>query len=357
MGSEIRSEASQAPSGEAPPTHRGWLNPDSLTTGEGSTALVHLYRGEVSRSNTWRSRLDATTNWAVVTTGIALSYAFGAPTNTPVVILIVSLLVLLFLFIEARRYRYYELWTHRVRLLEMNFYSGLLSPTFKPEVGWAQELANTLLYPAFPIGLLEALGRRYRRNYALLFVILTLSWMAKLAIHPTSVSGWSEFMERAAVGPVAGWVVLLGGILFNCALIALGLFTVGLRRTDAEVFDQTPVYGRIWARMRAATREALEIDLASFKPTLAGGRKLVFIISDEVEAVSRGLMNELDRGVTLIRGQGMYSGKEHGILMSVVRSRQVEALREIVHEADPNAFVVISAAQDVRGEGFRPLET
>ena len=81
-------------------------------------ALAHLYRGEVTRSNTWRSRLDATTNWAVVTTGVALSYTFGAAGNTPVVILIVSLLVLLFLFIEARRYRYYELWTHRVRLLE-----------------------------------------------------------------------------------------------------------------------------------------------------------------------------------------------------------------------------------------------
>ncbi len=355
MTSETPQDSSEAATREAP--GRGWLDPGSLSTSEGTTALVHLYRGEVSRSNTWRTRLDATTNWAVVTTGVALSYTFGAVDNTPVVILIVSLLVVLFLFIEARRYRYYELWTHRVRLLEMNFYSGLLSANFKPEVGWAQEIVDTLQRPSFPIGLLEALGRRYRRNYALLFFILTLSWLAKIVIHPTSVESWSQFLERASVGPVSGWVVLIGGILFNAGLLALGLFTVGLRHTDAEVFDRTPrFYRRLWARIRAATRESLEIDLGSFKPHLGGGRKLVFIISDEVEAVSKPLMNELDRGVTLIRGQGMYSGKEHGILMCVVRSRQVESLKEIVHQADPNAFVVISAAQDVRGEGFRPRE-
>ncbi len=336
---------------------RGWLDPGSLSTSESTIALVHLYRGEVTRSNTWRSRLDATTNWAVVTTGIALSYTFGAAGNTPVVILIVSLLVLLFLFIEARRYRYYELWTHRVRLLETNFYASLLSTDSKPERGWAHELARTLEHPAFPIGLLEALGRRYRRNYALLFFILTLSWLAKVVIHPTSLENWSQFLDRASVGPVPGWVVLIGGILFNGGLLALGLFTVGLRRTDAEVFDQAPrFYRRLWARVRAATTEALETDLGPFKPKSGGGRKLVFIISDRIKAVSQPLMNELDRGVTLIKGQGMYSGKEHGILMCVVRSRQVEPLKEIVHQADPNAFVVISAAQDVRGEGFRPLE-
>ena len=80
-----------------------------LRSGEFNTAMVHFYRAEVTRSNTWRQRLDATTNWAVVTTGAALSFAFGGISNTPTVILIDTFLVLMFLFIEARRYRYYEL--------------------------------------------------------------------------------------------------------------------------------------------------------------------------------------------------------------------------------------------------------
>ena len=74
------------------------------------------------------TRLDATTNWAVITTGAALTFAFGGAYNPPVVLLIVAVLVLLFLFIEARRYRYYELWTHRVRMMETHFFSNLLRP-------------------------------------------------------------------------------------------------------------------------------------------------------------------------------------------------------------------------------------
>jgi uncharacterized membrane protein len=77
------------------------LRPSDFTT-----TMVHFYRGEVTRSNTWRTRLDMTTNWAVITTGAALTFTFSARTNTHLVILIDTLLVLLFLFIEARRYRY-----------------------------------------------------------------------------------------------------------------------------------------------------------------------------------------------------------------------------------------------------------
>src|ERR1044072_7927445 len=48
-----------------------------LTPTEFNTAMVHLYRGEVGRANTWRMRLDGTTNWAVLTTGATLSFAFS----------------------------------------------------------------------------------------------------------------------------------------------------------------------------------------------------------------------------------------------------------------------------------------
>src|SRR5919205_39808 len=76
----------------------------SIAPNEFNTAMVHLYRGEVGRANTWRTRLDGTTNWAVLTTGATLSFAFSSPTNTHVMILLNSLLIGFFLFIEARRY-------------------------------------------------------------------------------------------------------------------------------------------------------------------------------------------------------------------------------------------------------------
>lgn len=334
-----------------------------LRASDFNTAIVHLYRGEMARSNAWRGRLDATTNWAVVTTGAALTFAFGAASNDPVVLPIVSVLVVLFLFIEARRYRYYELWTHRVRLMEKHFFSNLLSAApsgdGSSEDDSAERLTESLLRPAFPISLLEALGRRYRRNYAPLFVVLAGSWLVKVALHPTAVSSLPELFDRAAVGPIPGWMVLLVGLVFNAALIAMGLLTVGLRQSDTEVFaDTSGLFLRFFRRLKAASSEALDVDISSLLPALpsSGRRQLVYIISDQPEEISKPILAELNRGVTLLRGQGMYTGKEHSILLCVVRGRQADRLKAIVHKHDPNAFVIITGALDVRGQGFRPLD-
>src|SRR5919202_54952 len=98
-----------------------------LTPSEFNTAMVHLYRGEVGRANTWRTRLDGTTNWAVLTTVTTLSFAFSSAKNTHVMILINSLLILFFLYIEARRYMFYDLWRSRVRLMETEFFAEMLT--------------------------------------------------------------------------------------------------------------------------------------------------------------------------------------------------------------------------------------
>ena len=98
---------------------RGYqLRPSDFTT-----AMVHFYRGELARSISWRTRLDNTTNWAVVTTGAALSFALSDPGHHYGVLILDTLLVTLFLSIEARRYRYYELWSRRVRLMETDFFA------------------------------------------------------------------------------------------------------------------------------------------------------------------------------------------------------------------------------------------
>jgi uncharacterized membrane protein len=73
-------------------------------------ALAHLYRGEVYRSTVWRTRLDSSTNWAVVTTGIALSATFSSAEASPLPLVLVGLLVSVFLLFEARRYRYFNVW-------------------------------------------------------------------------------------------------------------------------------------------------------------------------------------------------------------------------------------------------------
>ncbi len=215
-----------APLAAAPPAAR------PLTPSEFNTALVHLYRGEVARANTWRTRLDGTTNWAVLTTGATLSFAFSSPTNTHVMILLNSLLIGFFLFIEARRYRYYDLWRARVRLMETEFFSGLLVPHPEREEGdnWRELLARDLLQPHFNMPLWEAMGRRLRRNYSWIFAVLVVSWMVKVMIHPSPTTDLQAILARAAIGTISGPVVLAVGVIFNAGLILLALATTSRAR-------------------------------------------------------------------------------------------------------------------------------
>jgi len=208
-----------------------------LTPSEFNTALVHLYRGEISRANTWRTRLDGTTNWAVLTTGATLSFAFSSPGNTHVMILLNSLLISFFLYIEARRYRYYDLWRARIRLMETEFFADLLTTeqATAPQAAWREMLSAELLQPHFAISMWEAVGRRLRRNYSWIFAVLVLSWMVKVAIHPTIARDWSTIIDRAAIGPIPGLVVLLVGVVFNGVLITFGVLTASkLRRPGAD---------------------------------------------------------------------------------------------------------------------------
>ena len=115
------------------------------------TALAHLYRAEVFRSTHWRTRLDNTTNWAVVTTGIALSATFSNVEASPLPMVLVGLLVSVFLVFEARRYRYYNMFRARARLLESDLYAPILHGRKVPvDARWTRLLAEDYEMPHLP---------------------------------------------------------------------------------------------------------------------------------------------------------------------------------------------------------------
>ena len=80
-----------------------------------------------------------------------------------------------------------------------------------------------------------------------------------------------------------------------------------------------------------------------------------FIITNAPEAVRDRIMADLDRGVTMLRAEGGYTGAERVLLFTAINRRQIPALQEIVRGADPDAFVVLSPSHEVLGEGFKPL--
>jgi uncharacterized membrane protein len=210
--------------------------PQKLSPAEFNTAMVHFYRGEIQRSNIWRNRLDATTNWAVITAGATLSFVFSSPDNPHFAIPINSLLVSIFLFMEARRYRYYEVWANRVRVLETGYFAPMLSHrTIPPDKEWAEHISADLINPHFTISDWEAIGRRLRSNYIWIFILLALSWMLKVYLHPSPAINFDTFMNRAQVGLVPGWFVIAVGFIFNIIIFFFAVGTLKLRNASSEV--------------------------------------------------------------------------------------------------------------------------
>jgi len=202
-------------------------------------ALAHLYRGELYRSKIWRTRLDATTNWSVGTTAVALSVTFSSRENSPLPLILVSLLVCVFLGIEARRYRYFDMWRTRVRLLEKCFYGPMLrGQGVRVENGWNVALANDYDNLRFHISFREAFGRRLRRNYVWVFAVQGLSYFAKILIHPSPISSLDEMWLRAAVGPLSGQIVLVTGLLFHAGMVVLAVATARSQHAAGRVADQ-----------------------------------------------------------------------------------------------------------------------
>ena len=189
-------------------------------------AIAHLYRGEVYRSTVWRTRLDSSTNWAVVTTGIALSATYSDAQASPLPMVLVGLLVTVFLLFEARRYRYFNVWRARARLLETDFYAPMISGQgVRRDLGWTALLANDYRAPRYHISYVRAIGRRLRRTYGWIFVIQAIAYYGKLAIHPAPLASLADVWERAAIGPIPGGVVVAAGILFHGSWLAFALVT------------------------------------------------------------------------------------------------------------------------------------
>lgn len=104
---------------------------------------------------------------------------------------------------------------------------------------------------------------------------------------------------------------------------------------------------------------ALYVSGLAAETTLEGGGTIrtAMIVTREVDAISAHIFEELQRGVTVLEGTGAYTGADRPVLYCVISRAEVAALKAIVHEADPHAFMVIGAAHEALGEGFRPLKS
>lgn len=177
----------------------------------------NLYRDEMRRTVAWRSRLDTTSNWAVVLTASILTFAFSSEDNPHYLLLVAIGGVVAFTFIEARRYRHYDVWRSRIRLLEENLFAAAFRSSDELWGGqWTRRLAEDLRQPTYKVSYIRALRHRLRRIYLALLLMLILSWVVRI----TSFSdGALDISRDAAIGAIPGtWVAGALGLLVVAAL-------------------------------------------------------------------------------------------------------------------------------------------
>lgn len=209
--------------------------PFPATPAEFITALAHFHRAEIARMAGWRDRIDRTTNWAITGVAAMLSLSLSTATAHHGILVFGMVLVMLLLLIEARRYRFFDVYRARVRLLERNHFAQMFSPVRDIDPGWARALGEDLRAPRFLISLNAALSRRLRRNYIWMFLVLLSAWVLKITSPRLQeigasrdfVSSLYEIMHNADLGAIPGLAVILGVAAFYAWLTALALRTAG----------------------------------------------------------------------------------------------------------------------------------
>ena len=204
--------------------------------------MAHFYRGELGRIMAWRQRLDNTTNWAIVSMTAIVTLSFGNPEITHLLFMFANLLAALFLMVEARRYRYYDAFRARVRMLEAHFVMPVVMKDANLLQGdWEKLLSEDLLMPSYKMGRKEAVGRRLYRNYIWIFCILLFGWILKVLIYyPSagdSLKGFFQELHRNQPLPVYLFWLLV--VIFYGIIIYLFFIGFRLRNVTGEFQTKT----------------------------------------------------------------------------------------------------------------------
>lgn len=200
-------------------------------------AMSHFYRGELGRIMVWRQRLDITTNWAITSSTAIITIAFSNR-DVPHLIFFFNLAIVWgMLWIEARRYRFYDAFRARVRMLEAHFLVPMVMENREMLQGeWKKLVCEDLILPSFKISKFEAVGRRLKRNYVFIFILIMVAWVTKIFLHASmTLDGLPAFYRALRVGHIPSWIV---AAIFVATLVSvIGITIYVSKKTTGEVSE------------------------------------------------------------------------------------------------------------------------
>src|SRR4026209_442093 len=185
--------------------------------------MSHFYRGELGRIMVWRQRLDMTTNWAITNSTAIITIAFSTREVPHIIFFFNLAIVWVMLWIEARRYRFYDAFRARVRMLEAHFLVPMvLENRHMLEGEWKKLVCEDLILPRFKISKLEAVGRRLKRNYVFIFILIMVAWVTKIFLHASEPvdTVWS-FYRALSIGHIPSWLV--ASVFVGTMVLVIGI--------------------------------------------------------------------------------------------------------------------------------------
>ena len=182
--------------------------------------MSHFYRGELGRIMVWRQRLDMTTNWAITSSTAIITIAFSTRAVPHIIFFFNLAIVAVLLWIEARRYRFYDAFRARVRMLEAHFLVPMVMENRELLQGeWKKLVCEDLILPCFKITKLEAIGRRMKRNYMFIFILILIAWLTKIFLHASAADQRCRIVLSGAAHrahPVVGRGDGFRGHVYHC---------------------------------------------------------------------------------------------------------------------------------------------
>jgi uncharacterized membrane protein len=200
-------------------------------------AMSHFYRGEINRIMVWRQRLDVTSNWAITSSTAIITIAFSSR-EVPHIIFFFNLAILwVLLWIEARRYRFYDAFRARVRMLEAHFLVPMVMENRDLLQGeWKKLVCEDLILPSFKITKLEAIGRRLKRNYVFIFILTMVAWVTKIFLHATApIDDAPSFYRALRIGHIPSWLVAF--VFVGTLLTVISITVYVSKKTSGEISE------------------------------------------------------------------------------------------------------------------------